>query len=46
MSWVEVLNNTEKSIVTLFACTPLFSGKNRLIVIGELLDSRLPLASL
>jgi len=33
---VSVLNQTEKSIVTLITCDPIFTQKNRLIVIGEL----------
>jgi len=33
---IEVLSQTEKSIVTLITCEPLFSDKNRLIVVGEL----------
>jgi len=33
---IEVLNQTKKSIVTLITCTPLFSDKNRLVVVGEL----------
>jgi len=35
---VWVLNQTEKSIVTLITCTPLFSTKNRLVVKGELIE--------
>lgn len=33
---VWVLNGTEKSIVTLITCTPLFSTEKRLVVKGEL----------
>jgi len=34
---VEILNDTEDPIVTLFTCTPLFTTKQRLVVIGKLL---------
>lgn len=34
---VEVLYNTSNPIVTLFTCTPLFTTKQRLVVIGELI---------
>ncbi|KKQ55803.1 MAG: hypothetical protein US74_C0023G0029 [Parcubacteria group bacterium GW2011_GWA2_38_13] len=32
---IEILENTEDNILTLFTCTPLFSTKNRLVVIAE-----------
>jgi sortase A len=35
---VWVLNPTQKSIVTLITCTPLFSTKNRLVVKAELVE--------
>jgi sortase A len=35
---VSVLDPTEKSIVTLITCDPIFTQKNRLIVVGELID--------
>lgn len=35
---VEILNNTEEPIVTLFTCTPLFTTKQRLVVIGKLIE--------
>jgi len=35
---VWVLNPTQKSVVTLITCTPLFSTKNRLVVKGELVE--------
>ena len=33
----EILNSTDEPIVTLFTCTPLFTTKQRLVVIGELI---------
>lgn len=33
---VEILKNTEENILTLFTCTPLFSSKQRLVVIAKL----------
>lgn len=32
---VEILENTQDNILTLFTCTPLFSTKNRLVVIAD-----------
>jgi sortase A len=34
---ISVLNQTDKKILTLFTCDPIFSQENRLVVIGELL---------
>lgn len=39
-SQVDVLNGTDKPTITLITCTPVFSDKERLIVIGELVDIR------
>ena len=35
---VSILNPTEESILTLFTCHPIYSEKNRLVVIGELIE--------
>ncbi|MFA5070568.1 MAG: sortase [Patescibacteria group bacterium] len=35
---VEILNNTANSQVTLFSCTPLFTTRQRLVVIGQLVE--------
>ena len=37
---VEILRNTELPRLTLFTCTPLFTSKNRLVVIAALVDVR------
>ena len=34
---LSILNPTEEAIVTLFTCDPVYSTKNRLVVIGELI---------
>ncbi|MDO8560170.1 MAG: class D sortase [bacterium] len=34
---VEILENTNENILTLFTCTPLFTSKQRLVVVAELL---------
>jgi LPXTG-site transpeptidase (sortase) family protein len=36
-SAIEILNNTDSPQVTLYTCTPLFTTKQRLVVIGELI---------
>lgn len=36
---LSILNQTEDSILTLFTCDPIYSQKNRLVVIGELIES-------
>jgi len=33
-----ILKQTDKSIITLYTCDPIYSQKNRLVVIAELLD--------
>jgi len=35
---VSVLDATEKSVITLITCDPVFTQKNRLIVVGELIN--------
>ncbi len=35
---LSILEKTEKSILTLFTCNPIYSQKNRLVVIGELIE--------
>lgn len=35
---VEILNNTAQAQVTLFTCTPLFTTRQRLVVIGQFLN--------
>lgn len=32
----EILNNTDQAILTLYTCTPLFTTKQRLVVVSEL----------
>jgi len=34
---IEVLEQTDESIITLITCSPLFSDKKRLVVVGKLL---------
>ena len=34
---IEILNNTENPQVTIFTCTPLFTTKQRLVVIGNII---------
>jgi sortase A len=34
---ISILNPSEKSILTLFTCDPIWSEKNRLVVVGELI---------
>lgn len=35
---ISILNPTDKPILTLFTCDPIWSEKNRLVVIGELIE--------
>ena len=35
---IEILRNTKQPQLTLFTCTPLFSSKNRLVVIADLIE--------
>ena len=35
---LSIMDQTKESIVTLFTCDPIYSTKNRLVVIGELLE--------
>ncbi|MCA9343188.1 class E sortase [Candidatus Saccharibacteria bacterium] len=35
---VHIENNTEESILTLYTCTPMWTAKQRLVVISELID--------
>lgn len=35
---LSILDQTEESIVTLYTCDPIYSQKNRLVVVGELID--------
>ncbi|MCX6796138.1 MAG: sortase [Candidatus Falkowbacteria bacterium] len=35
---LSVLNSTDQPIITLFTCTPIYSTKNRLVVVGELIE--------
>jgi len=35
---LSVLNPSDKPIITLFTCTPIYSTENRLVVVGELME--------
>lgn len=35
---VEIENNTEESILTLYTCTPMWTAEQRLVVVSELLE--------
>lgn len=37
-SAIEIEANTEKPIVTLYTCTPIWTAKDRLVIVGELLN--------
>jgi len=37
---VSILNNTRESILTIFTCTPVFTSKNRLYFIADLVETK------